>query len=111
MVRSRRVPSRTIEVIEPFFTASGVRLGTRSNRVILYDSTLAYDHLRAIDEGHKISCSLGLKLEIVDLARSNFARRLLSAFGLRVSKQPALVVKPYSNQSQGNLTQVVPQAR
>ncbi len=111
MVRSSKVPNRTVEVNESLFSASGFPIGVRRNRVVLYDSTLARDHLRAIEEGQRLSCRLGLKLEIVDLSRSNFVRRLLSAFGRSASDQLNLVVTPYSHQSQGDLSRDSSRAR
>ncbi len=111
MVRSSKVPNRTMEVSEKLFSASGFPIGVRRNRVVLYDSMLAHDHLRAIEEGQSLSCRLGLKLEIVDLSRSNFMRRLLLAFGRGTSEQPNLVVTPYSHQSQGDLSRDISRAR
>ncbi len=86
-------------------------MGFRRNRVVLYDSTLADHHLRAIEEGQRLSCRLGLKLEIVDLSRTNFVRRLLSLFGRGVSERPTFVVTPYSHQSQGDLSRDISRAR
>lgn len=111
MVRSSKVPNRTMEVSEPLFSASGFPMGVRRNRVVLYDSTLANDHLRAIEEGQRLSCRLGLKLEIVDLSKSNFVRRLLSALGRGAAEQPNLVVTPYSQQSQGDPSRDISRAR
>ena len=110
-VRSSKVPNRTMELSEPIYSASGSFMGFRRNRVVLYYSILADHHLRAIEEGQKLSCSLGLKLEIVDLSRANFLRRLLSLFGRSVSERPAFVVTPYSHQSQGDLSRDVSRAR
>ncbi|HEV2139439.1 MAG TPA: hypothetical protein VGR53_11440 [Nitrososphaerales archaeon] len=111
MVRSSKVPYRTLEVSERIFSASGFPMGVRRSRVVLYDSTLTDEHLRAIKEGQKLSCSLGLKLEIIDLSRSNFARRLLSVFGRSAFGQPNLVVTLYSHQSSGDLSRDISRAR
>ena len=111
MVRSSKVPYRTMEVSERIFSPSGFPIGVRRNRVVLYDSTITDEHLRAIKEGQKLSCSLGLKLEVVDLSRSNFARRFLSLFGRSAYGQPNLVVTPYSHQTPGDLSRDISRAR
>jgi hypothetical protein len=110
-VRSSKVPNRTMELSDPIYSVSGSFIGFRRSRVVLYDSILADHHLRAIEEGHRLSCSLGLKLEIVDLSRANFLRRLMSLFGRGVSVRPTFVVTPHSHQSQGDLSKDVFRAR
>jgi hypothetical protein len=111
LVRSSKVPNRTMEVSQPLFSASGFPIGTRTNRVVLYDSSLAGDHLRAIEEGQRLSCRLGLRLEIVDLSRTNFVGRLLSVFGRDPSPHPNVVVTPYSHQSHGAMSRDISRAR
>ena len=111
MVRSSKVPYTTMEVSERIFSASGFPMGVRRSRVVLYDTTLTDEHRRAIKEGQKLSCSLGLKLEIVDLSKSNFARRLLSVFGRSAYGRPNLVVTPYSHQSSGVLSKDISRTR
>ena len=111
MVRSSKVPNGTMEVTVPLFSASGFQIGTRRSRVVMYDSAFTNDHLRAIEEGQRLSCRLGLRLEIVDLSRSNFLRRLLSVFGPSAHEQPNLVVTPYSHQTPGDLSRDISRAR
>ena len=111
MVRSSKVPNGIMEVSVPLFSASGFPIGVRRNRVVLYDSTFANDHLRAIEEGQRLSYRLGLKLEIVDLSRSSFLRRLISVFGRSAHEQLNLVVTPYSHQSSEDVSRDISRAR
>lgn len=106
VVRSRRVPVRTVDVRVPVFSTSGVFMGTRSNRLVLYGSALDDNHKRAIEEGQKLSCSLGLDLEVVDASKSGLFRRMLSLLGLGGSELPALTVAPLSSEGE----ECVPQA-
>jgi hypothetical protein len=98
-VKSRRVPVRTVEVLEPLFSPSGVFMGTRRSKLVLYDNALNQEHQRAIDEGRRLSCHLGFELEVVDSSRSGFFRRMLSSLGRGASESPALMVAPGPSQS------------
>ena len=111
MVRSSKVPNGTMEVTVPLFSTSGFPIGFRRDRVVLYDSAFTNDHLRAIEEGQRLSNRLGLKLEVVDLSRSNILRRLLSVFSRSAREQPSLVVTPYSHQTSGDLSRDISRAR
>ena len=106
VVRSRRVPVRTVDFSVPVFSASGIFMGTRSNRLVLYGSALDDTHRRAIEEGQKLSCNLGLDLEVVDTSKSGLFRRILSSFSLGGSELPALKVAPLSYEGE----ECVPQA-
>ena len=77
VVKSQRIPIGTADFSTPIFSISGVSMGTWKRRIVLYESTLNDEHRRAIDEGRKLSCSLGLKLEVVDTSRLNILRRIL----------------------------------
>lgn len=100
VVRSRRVPVRTVEVSAPVFSPTGVFVGTRRNRLVLYGSALDDTHRRAIEEGQKLSCNLGLDLEVVDASKSSLLRRILSSLGLGGSKLPTLMVAPLSHEGE-----------
>ena len=104
VVKSRRVPVRTVNVAVPTFSSSGVYMGTKSSNVVLYDSALDAEHARAVKEGRRLSCDLGLDLEVVDESRHGLLRRALSVLGLSGSGRPSFVVSPSSSQSAGALT-------
>ncbi len=94
VVKSRRVPSRTFDFSEPVYSPIGMRMGTKSNRLVVYDYVLDEEHRRAIEEGHKLACDLGLDLEVVDRTRSGLFRRVLSSFGRGRSGEPSIEVRP-----------------
>lgn len=92
VVRSTRVPIGTTDFSSPVFSAYGSRMGTTQKRITLYGSALNDEHRRAIEEGHKLSCSLGLRLEVVDLSRSGLLKETLST--ILGTRGPELVVAP-----------------
>jgi hypothetical protein len=94
VVRSRRVPSRVFKFYETMYSPWGIRTGTKTNRRILYDYVLDEDHQKTIEEAHKLACSLGLPLEIVDSGRQGFFGRLLSSLGRGGVGNPTVVVSP-----------------
>ena len=102
VVRSRRVPVRTVEfaprpaslagpMMSPMVAASN---GTPAVRGVVFESVLGEDHLKAIEEGHRIACSLGLELEVIDRAKSGLLGRMKSAFGLGGADAPDVVISP-----------------
>ena len=93
VVHSRRVPLRTVDYIQPVFSPSGVYMGTRNNRLVVYGTSLDQDQKRAIQEGKRLSCKLDFDLEVVDRARSGFLSRI-SSFGRLSSPRPTVVVSP-----------------
>lgn len=97
VVRSRKVPIGTIDFREPIYSGStaGLLVGARRNRLVLYGSVLDEQHRRAIEEGDRISRSLGLQLEIVDASKQGILRRLLSSLGRATPHGPTLVVAPF----------------
>ncbi len=94
LVRSRRVPSGITEFSVPEFAPSGVLMGTRRNRAVLYDYVLDGDQKKAIEEGHRLSRSLGLELEVVDRSRMGVLGRITAAFGRNGSNGPTLIITP-----------------
>ncbi len=94
VVQSRRVPTRIIDLSVPEFAPSGVLMGSRTNRVVLYDYVLDGEQTRAIEEGRRLSCNLGLELEVVDRSQMGLFRRVLSSFGRNASSHPMVVVSP-----------------
>lgn len=93
-VRSCKVPARTIEVSDPVYGPWGVRIGTKRSRMFLYEYVLNEEHKRAIEEGHRVSCNLGLDLEVVDVTKRGLLGRLLSLLGRNGSREPVLLVSP-----------------
>jgi len=93
-VRSHRVPARTIEISEPMYSSWGVRMGTMRSKKMLYEYVLNEEQEKAIEEGHRVSCSLGLDLEVVDVTRRGLLGRLLSLLGRNGSREPVLLVSP-----------------
>lgn len=101
VVRSRRVPVRTVE----FATHPIMPVGTystpvgnlsssvlRRERVVVYESVLDEDQRRAVDEGHRLACNLGLELEVIDESKRSIFKRLWSSFGRSSSGIPGVVV-------------------
>ena len=97
VVRSRRVPTGTLDFCEPIYSGSttGLLVGARRNRLVLYGSILDEQDRRAIEEGNRISRNLGLQLEVVDASKQGILRRLLSSLGRNTPHGPTLVVAPF----------------
>jgi hypothetical protein len=93
VVRSRRVPIRTADFSQPMFSPSGVFMGTRNNRLVVYGTSLDPDQKRAIQEGRGLSCRLDLDLEVVDRGKSGIFGRILS-LGRPAPTRPTIVVSP-----------------
>jgi hypothetical protein len=91
IVRSRKVPTRTFDFSEPVYSPLGVPMGTRSNRLVIYDYVLDERHRKAVEEGHRLACNLGLELEVVDRSRSGLSR-FLSRLGRASSSHPSMIV-------------------
>jgi hypothetical protein len=104
IVRSRKVPSRTFDFSEPVYSPLGALVGTRSSRLVVYDYTLDEQHRRAVEEGQRIACNLGLELEVVDRSRSGLFARVLSSLGGRSRGGLKMVVTPPMEGSQGTQT-------
>jgi len=103
VVRSRKIPTSIIDLSEPIYSTSGILMGTRKNTVVLYDYVLDDDHRRAIQEGQRLSCNLGLELEVVDVSKGGIFRRVLSSFGFRGSRGPTLEVAPLPTKYEGSM--------
>jgi hypothetical protein len=94
VVRTCQVPVGTIMVAVPTYTTSGVFLGLRTNRAVLFDTMLDDSHQKAIKEGHRLSCKLGLEFEVVDASKLGILKRALLSAQRRTSPGPALLVAP-----------------
>jgi hypothetical protein len=78
-VSSRTVPARIINVTRPVFSTTGSRLGDQTKTMVVYETSLDDSHRRAVQEAKRMSCSLGLDLEVVDRAKSGIIGRMASA--------------------------------
>ncbi len=94
LVKSRKVPARITEFSVPEFAPSGVLMGSRRNRAVLYDYVLDSDQKKVIEEGRRLSCSLGLELEVIDRSRMGVLGRMAAALGRDGSNGPTLVIAP-----------------
>lgn len=93
VVRSQRVPVGTTTVTMPVYTASGFRVSSVTRRYVLYETRLDHAHRNAIEKGKRLSCDLGLALEVVDRSRSGLVRRLLG-LGRGGSETPSVLISP-----------------
>ena len=102
IVRTRQVPVGTAVVSRPMFAPSGVFLGSSSNRVVLFESRLDESDRKAISEGRRLSCRLGLDLEVVDASKSGLFRRLISMVRRGASPEPDFLVAPQAAEDPGS---------
>ena len=103
VVKSREVPVGRVDVSVPSFAPSGVFVGMHTRRVVLYGTSLDTEHQKAIEEGRRLSETLGLPLEIVDASKSGFFERIRGLFGWRGLDRPAIVVAPFTFQAEGSM--------
>ena len=96
IVTSRKVPIRTIELRRPLYSQSGLLVGTQTSQAVLYENSFDDSHLRAIEEAKKLSCNIGLDLEVVDRSTWNPLRRVVSALLSRHATSPSVVLTPLS---------------
>jgi hypothetical protein len=94
VVKSRKVPTGIVELVTPEFVPSGFLVGMRSRSGVIYDFVLDSEQTKAIEEGYKLSCSLGLELEIVDRSKLGIFRRILPSLRRVKSRAPTLVIAP-----------------
>jgi len=94
VVRSRKVPADLVEFHLKMYSPSGIPLGTRRNRQVLYRYVLDEDHQRTIEEASELARRLCLDLEVVDSGKQGFLGRLLSSLGRMGASNPTVVVSP-----------------
>ena len=94
VVRSRKVPDSVVAFNQTLYSPSGIPMGTRTNRQVLYRYVLDEDHQRTIEEAGKLARRLGLELEIVDSGKQGLVRRLVSSLGQKVASNSIVVVSP-----------------
>lgn len=92
IVRSRRVPSRTVDLSQKMYTPAGTPMGTKTSRLVVYDYVLDEEHRRAIEEGRRLSSNLGLDLEVIDTSRRGGFGRALSSLRFWGIQGPRLLV-------------------
>lgn len=100
VVKTRRVPVGTTVITTPMYTPSGVFIGSTTSRVVQYGLELDETHQQAISEGRRLSCRLGLDLEVVDVSKLGLFRRLLSLVRWGISNQPAFLLAPQAEEGQ-----------
>ena len=93
VVQSRWVPSGLTEVQRPMGISSGFYFAPSVERKVIYQSVLDETQARAIEEARRLATDLGLKLEVVDTARSNVVRRALSKLASSRGTLPSLSIK------------------
>jgi len=96
VVRSRKVPADVVEFRQTMYSPSGIPMGTRTSRQVLYKYVLDDDHQRTIEEASRLARSLCLDLEVVDSAKQGFFGRLLLSLGGGGTNAPTVVVSPSS---------------
>ena len=94
VVRSRRVPVDVVEFHQSLYSPSGIPMGIRTHRQVLYAYVLGEDHQRTIEEAAKLARSLCLGLEVIDSGKNGFFRRLLLSLGRSGANTPSIVVSP-----------------
>ena len=93
LVRSKKIPVASVLRTEPVYSPSGLLVGSKPVRMVLYGTKLDDEQHRAIEQGQKVSRSLGLDLEVVDVSKIGFLGRLRSSLGAGGSG-PRVVVSP-----------------
>jgi hypothetical protein len=96
VVRSRKVPADVVEFRQTMYSPSGIPMGTKTNRQVLYKYVLDDEYQRTIEEATRLARSLCLDLEVVDSAKQGLLGRLFSSLGGRGASAPAVVVSPSS---------------
>jgi len=94
VVRSRKVPADVVEFHQTLYSPSGIPMGTRTNRQVLYRYVLDEDYQRTIEEASKLARRLCLDLEVIDSGKQGLLGRLLSSLGRRDASKPVVVVSP-----------------
>jgi len=94
VVRSRKVPDSVVVFNQTMYSPSGIPMGTRMNRQVLYRYVLDEDHERTIEEASKLARRLCLDLEVIDSGKQGLVGRLMSSLGRRSASNPTVVVSP-----------------
>ena len=96
VVRSRKVPEGVVVFNQTLYSPSGIPMGTRVTRNVMYRYVLDEDHQRTIEEASKLASRLCLDLEVVDSGKQGLLARLLSSLGRRGGSNTTVVVSPPS---------------
>ena len=108
VVRSRKVPARTVDITEPVYSMSGIPMETRRNRLVVYDYVLDEEYNKAIQAGRKLACNLGLEFEVIDASRKGILGRVLSSLGRGGGRGPTFEVTISSKGGNGMPSAVQP---
>ena len=93
LVKSRRVPVRTLSLQRPIYLPSGLMVGSQLQRVVVYGTALDPSQAQAIKEGKRLSCSLDLDFEVIDSSKASPFRRLFMRLS-GAGPQPSLILVP-----------------
>ena len=110
VVRSRKVPADVVEFHQAIFSPSGIQMGIRTNRQVLYTYVLDEDHRRTIEEASNLARSLCLDLEVIDSGKQGFFGRLLSSLGRSGANTVSIVVPPPSTSMTSEPSRVLSQS-
>jgi len=80
VVRSRKVPLRTV-TLGPRFITHLAPIRGYATQAVVFGSILDESDVRAVEEARRVSCRLGLELEVVDRSKLGALGKLLFAFG------------------------------
>lgn len=94
IVKSRRVPVRTVTLWRPIYSTSGLLVGSQVQRRVVYGSAFDESHAQAIKEGKKLSCNLDLGFEVVDRSKLGPLRRLALRFLGSPEVKPSVILAP-----------------
>lgn len=78
LVKSRRVAVGTTLIEDPVYTLFGTRVSLTQRRGIVFEQVYDEAQRKAIAEAKRLSCSLGLPLDVIDISSSGFFRRAIS---------------------------------
>jgi len=65
-VRSRKRAVRSVSIAHPFYSPTGVFLGTTTSVGVLYQNSLDEQSRKALEQAGRFSADFGLTLEVVD---------------------------------------------
>jgi hypothetical protein len=95
LVRSTRVPVRTTVLRRPVYSHHGIRISTDEELKVVYEDVLDEQSKEAIRHASKLSQSLGLRLELVDMPKKNLFGRVISYLARR-SPSATITIVPSS---------------
>ena len=98
VVRGKKEPVKRIAISRPFYSATGVPLGSHVSFGVVYGTSFDQASSLAIDEARKISSRLCMELEVVRRGGPGLLRRAMSSLAPRSRPEQTVV---YSLESAG----------